>query len=74
MFSHIGAAVGPSNQASDWQDPCLTRQYISFSRLAVFTLLFFTVIAGGIFLALLEYRPYAIQLTSMLIYTAAVAL
>jgi hypothetical protein len=74
MFSQPSTGVGPSNQASDWQDPCLTRQYISFPRLTVFTLLFLTVIGGGIFLALVEYRPYGIQLTSMLIYTAAVAL
>jgi hypothetical protein len=73
-FSQIGTGVALSNQASDWQDPCLTRQYISFPRLAVFVLLFLTVIGGGIFLALLEYQPYAIQLISMLIYTAAVAL
>ena len=74
MFSQINAGVGPFNQPSNWQDPCLTRQYISFPRLAVFTLLFLSVIGGGIFLALLEYRPYGIQLTSMVIYTAAVAL
>ncbi|MGA9304400.1 MAG: hypothetical protein WBW31_03235 [Candidatus Sulfotelmatobacter sp.] len=74
MFSQISTGVGTSNQAGDWQDPCLTRQYISFARLAVFTLLFLTVIGGGIVLALLEYRPYGVQLTSMLIYTAAVAL
>jgi hypothetical protein len=74
MFSQISAGVGPPNHASDWRDPCLTRQYISFPRLAVFTLLFLTVIGGGGFLALLEYRPYGIQLTSMLIDTAAVAL
>jgi hypothetical protein len=74
MFSQISTGVGPSNQASDWQDPCLTRQYISFPRLAVFTLLFLTLPGGGIFLALVEYRPYRIQLTSMVIYTAAVAL
>jgi hypothetical protein len=74
MFSQISTGVVPFNQASDWQDPCLTRQHISFPRLAAFTLLFLTVIGGGIFLALLEYRPYGIQLTSMVIYTAAVAL
>jgi hypothetical protein len=74
MFSQISTGVVPFNQASDWQDPCLTRQHVSFPRLAVFTLLFLTVIGGGICLALLEYRPYGIQLTSMLIYTAAVAL
>jgi hypothetical protein len=50
------------------------RQRISFPRVAVFTLLLLTVIGGGIFLALMEYRPYGIQLVSMLIYTAAVAL
>jgi hypothetical protein len=74
MFSQISTGVVPFNQASDWQDPCLTRQHVSFPRLAVFTLLFLTVIGGGICLALLEYRPYGIQLTSMVIYTAGVAL
>ena len=74
MFSQISTGVGSSNRASDWQDPCLTRQYISFPRLAIFTLLFLTVIGGGVSLALLEDRPYGIQLASMLIYTAAVAL
>src|SRR5580704_581851 len=74
MFSQISTGVVPFNQASDWRDPCLARQHISFPRLAVFILLFLTVIGGGIFLALLEYQPYAIQLISMLIYTAAVAL
>jgi hypothetical protein len=74
MFSQISTGVVSFNQASDWQDPCLTRQHVSFPRLAVFTLLFLTVIGGGICLALLEYRPYGIQLTSMVIYTAAVAL
>jgi hypothetical protein len=74
MFFQISAGVVPSNQAGDWQDPCLTRQHISVPRFAVFTLLFLTVIGGGIILALLEYRPYGIQLTSMVVYTAAVAL
>jgi hypothetical protein len=74
MLSQISAGVVPFNHASDWQDPCLTRKHISFPRLAVFTLLFLAVIGGGIFLALMEYRPYGIQLTSMVIYTAAVAL
>ena len=74
MFSQISTGVVPFNQASDWQDPCLTRDYISFSRLVVFALLFLTFIGGAIFLALLEYRPYGIQFTSMVMYTAAVAL
>jgi hypothetical protein len=39
----VGTGAVPFNQASDWQDPCLTRQHISFPRLAVFTLLFLTV-------------------------------
>jgi hypothetical protein len=58
VFSQISTGVIPFNQASDWQDPCLTRRHISFPRLAVFTLLFLTVIGGGILLALLENRPY----------------
>jgi hypothetical protein len=74
MLSQVSTGVVPSNQASDWQDPCLTRDYISFPRLVVFVLLFLTFIGGAIFLALLEYRPYGIQFTSMVIYTAAVAL
>ena len=74
MPSQISAGVIHFNQASEWKDPCLTRQHISFPRLAVLVLLFRTVIGGGIFLALLESRPYGIQLTSMVIYTAAVAL
>jgi hypothetical protein len=73
MLSQVSSGV-PSNQASDWRDPCLTRDYISFLRLVVFALLFLTFIGGAIFLALLEDRPYGIQLTSMVIYTAAVAL
>lgn len=74
MFSQISSDVVPCNQVIDWKDPCLKRDYISFPRLVVFVLLFLTVIGGGICLALLEYRPYGIQLTSMVIYTAAVAL
>ena len=70
----VGTGTVPFNQASDWQDPCLTRDYISFPRLVVFALLFLTFIGGAIFLALLEYRPYGIQFTSMVMYTAAVAL
>src|SRR3954468_19957303 len=73
MFSQ-STDVRPFDQASGWQDPCLTRHYISFARFSVFALLFLTAVGGWIFLALLEYRPYGIQLASMLIYTAAVAL
>ena len=74
MFSQISTGVGPSNQASDWKDPCLTRQYISFPRLAVFTLLFLTVPGGGILLILLADRSFGIQFSSIVMYTAAVAL
>jgi hypothetical protein len=70
----VGTGAVPFNQASDWQDPCLTRDYISFPRLVVFALLFLTFIGGAISLALLEYRPYGIQFTSTVMYTAAVAL
>jgi hypothetical protein len=73
MLSQVSGGV-VRNQASDWKDPCLTRDYISFPRLVVFALLFLTFMSGGIFLALMEYRPYGIQLTSMVTYTAAVAL
>jgi hypothetical protein len=74
MLSQVSSSVAPFNQASDWKDPSLTRDYISFPRLVVFALLFLTFIGGGIFLALLEYRPYGIQFASMVMYTAAVAL
>jgi hypothetical protein len=74
MLLQISTDVAPFNQGSDWQDPCLARQHISFPRLAVFALLFLIAIGGGIFLALLENRPYGIQLASVVIYTAAVAL
>jgi len=74
MLSQVRTGVVTFNQASDWKDPCLTRDYISFPRLVVFALLFLTFIGGGIFLALLEYRPYGIQFSSMVMYTAAVAL
>jgi hypothetical protein len=43
-------------------------------RFVVLTLLFVTVPGGGIVLALLEDRPFAIQFSSMAMYTAAVAL
>ena len=74
MLSQVSTGVVSFNQASDWKDPCLTRDYISFPRLVVFALLFLTFIGGAIVLALLEYRPYGIQFTSMVMYTAAVAL
>lgn len=58
-----------------WQDPCRTRQPFSVFRFAVLTLLFLTVIPGTvIFLILLADRPCGIQLSSIVVYTAAVAL
>jgi len=74
MLSQVRTGVVAFDQASAWKDPCLTRDYISFPRLVVFALLFLTFIGGGIFLALLEYRPYGIQCASTVMYTAAVAL
>jgi len=56
------------------QDPCLRGQP-SILRFAVLTLLFLTVVPGGFFLLiLLEDRPYGIQLSSVVMDTAAVAL
>jgi len=74
MLSQVSTGVVRFNEASDWKDPCLTRDYISFPRLVVFALLFLTFFGGAIVLALLEYRPYVIQFTSMVMYTAAVVL
>ena len=54
-------------------DPCITQKG-SMLRFLVLTLLFVTVPGGGIVLALLEDRPFAIQFSSMVMYTAAVAL
>ena len=58
---------------SQTDDPCLT-QPSSLLRFAVFALLLLAVPAAGVFLFLLEDRPYAIQLCSIAGYTAAVAL
>lgn len=55
------------------RDPCITQRG-SIPRFAVFTLLFLTVPVGGIVLALLDDRPLGIQFSSMVMYTAAVAL
>lgn len=55
-----------------WQDPCLT-QRLSLSRFAVLTVLFLTMCSTAILLVLLENRPYGIQFTSIVGYTAAVA-
>ena len=51
-------------------DPCITEPF-SFLRFAV---LFLTMFSSAILLILLEGRPYAIQLSSIVGYTAAVAL
>jgi hypothetical protein len=54
-------------------DPCLTQKG-SILRFAVLTLLFFTMLGGVVFLILFANRPYGIQVSSMVIYTTAVAL
>jgi hypothetical protein len=54
-------------------DPCLTQKG-SILRFAVLTLLFFTMFGGVGFLILFMDRPFGIQLSTIVIYTAAVAL
>lgn len=54
-------------------DPCLTQKR-SILRFVVLALLFFTMWGTAILLFLLENRPYGIQLRSIVIYSAAVAL
>jgi hypothetical protein len=54
-------------------DPCLTQRK-SIVRFGVLTLLFFTMLGGIGFLILFANRPYGIQVTSIVINTAAVAL
>jgi hypothetical protein len=54
-------------------DPCLTQKG-SMLRFTVLTLLFFTMLAGVVFLILFANRPYGIQVGSSVMYTAAVAL
>jgi len=54
-------------------DPCLTQKG-SISRFTVLTLLFFTMLGGVVPLILFANRPYGIQVSSVVIYTAAVAL
>jgi hypothetical protein len=55
-----------------WQDPCLT-QVLSMSRLAVLVALFLTMCSSCVLLILLEDRPYGIQFSTLVGYTAAVA-
>ena len=55
-----------------WQDPCHT-QVVSISRLVVLVALFLTMCSSAILLALLEDRPYGIQFSTLVGYTAAVA-
>lgn len=65
--------VTDQDHPTSWQDPCLAQEG-SILRFVVLTLLFFTVMGGSVFLILFADRPYGIQLTSIVIYTAAVAL
>jgi hypothetical protein len=55
-----------------WQDPCLT-QVLSMSRLAVLVALFLTMCSSWVLLILLEDRPYGIQFSTLVGYTAAIA-
>jgi hypothetical protein len=59
--------------ASRPPDPCLTQQ-LSILRFVVLALLFVTIPGGAILLALVEDRPFGIQFSSMVMYTAGVAL
>lgn len=70
MNPHEGAFV---QDVTCQADPCLAQEG-SILRLAVFALLFLTVPGGAVSLILLADRPYAIQLSSIVMYTAAVAL
>lgn len=54
-------------------DPCLTQKG-SILRFMVLTLLFFVMWGGIVFLILFANRAYLIQISSLVIYTAAVAL
>ena len=54
-------------------DPCLTQKG-SILRFTVLTLLFFTMLGGVVFLILFASRSYGIQVSSAVMYTAAVAL
>jgi hypothetical protein len=54
-------------------DPCLTQER-SILRFVVLALLFLTMFGTVVLLILLEDRPYGIQLSSIVGYTAAVAL
>ena len=60
------------SKSDTWLDPCLTRRS-SMSRFAVLAVLFVTMCSTAIFLVLLEDRPYEIQFSSIVGYTAAVA-
>lgn len=56
-------------------DPCRIPQPLSGSRFAVLAGLFFTMIPGGVILLFLTADwPYGVQLASIIMYTAAVAL
>jgi hypothetical protein len=54
-------------------DPCLTQKG-SILRFTVLTLVFFTMLGGVVFQILFANRPYGIQVSSVVIYTAATVL
>jgi hypothetical protein len=61
-------------QGATYQPDLCLRQKRSILRFAVLTLLFFTMLGGIGFLILFANRPYGIQIGSIVIDTAAVAL
>jgi hypothetical protein len=69
---HVFAETGLASSRSAG-DPCLTQDR-SILRFVVLALFFFTILGGTFFLVLFANRPYGIQLSSVVIYTAAVAL
>ena len=70
MNAHEGAFV---QDVTCQTDPCLSQER-SIRRFAALALLFLTMFGTVPLLILLEDRPYGIQLSSMVGYTAAVAL
>jgi hypothetical protein len=70
MNPHEGAFV---QDVTCQPDPCFSQER-SILRFAVLALLFLTMFGTALLLILLEDRPYGIQLSSIVGYTAAVAL
>lgn len=56
------------------QDPCQAQKTFSMARFAVFTLSFIAMWSGALFLIVFADRPYGIQLSTIVVDTAGVAL